>query len=204
MLAALIHYKYLALFPLAAFEGPVLSLLVGFLVHAGYLAFLPSYGILLLGDLIPDTTYYYIGRFGNQKDFIKKYGSKVKIITEHFPTVEKLWQHHPFKTMFLSKLAYGLSTPFLVSAGLVKIPLRKFVANAFPITIFQYAVFMSIGYSLGKSYAAAEKYIKYTGIGIALIVIILIVVYILLSRYARKRILAMEVREDEDEKIPLQ
>ncbi len=67
----LTKYGYFILFPLAAIEGPVVSLVVGFLIYLGYFQFLPAYGILILGDRIPDAIYYYIGRCGNGKALVK-------------------------------------------------------------------------------------------------------------------------------------
>ena len=184
----LTKYGYFILFPLAAFEGPMVSLAVGFFVSLGYLKFLPAYVILLLGDLIPDTIYYYIGRFGSKRKIMEKYGSRLNLM-------EKLWLEHGKKTMFLSKLAYGLSTPFLISAGLVKMPLKRFVSYAFPVTVFQYAAIMAIGYYLGSSYQLAAKFIDYTGIIIAIVFVIFIAVYVFFVKYARRQIEKMEKEE---------
>ncbi len=188
MLLLLTKYGYFILFPLAAIEGPIISLVVGFLIYLGYLKFLPAYVILLLGDLIPDIVYYYIGRFGNRRKIMEKYGSRLNLI-------EKLWREHGKKTMFLSKLAYGLSTPFLISAGLINMPLKRFVSYAFPITIFQYAAIMAIGYYLGSSYQLAAKYIDSAGIIIAIIFVIFIAVYVFFAKYARRQIEKMEKEE---------
>ncbi len=188
MVLLLTKYGYFILFPLAAIEGPIVSLVVGFLIYLGYLKFLPAYAILLLGDLIPDTVYYYIGRFGNKRKIMEKYGSRLNL-------VEKLWREHGRKTMFFSKLAYGLSGLFLISAGLVKMPFRKFISYAFPVTLFQYGVIMTIGYFLGHSYQLAERYIQYAYIIVAVVFIIFIISYILITKYARKRIKEMEQKE---------
>lgn len=188
LILLLTKYGYFILFPLAAIEGPIVSLIVGFLIYLGYLKFLPSYAILLLGDLIPDTVYYYIGRFGNRRKIMEKYGSRLNLI-------EKLWREHGKKTMFFSKLAYGLSGLFLISAGLVKMPFRKFISYAFPVTLFQYGVIMMIGYFLGHSYQIAERYIQYAYVIVAAILILFIISYILITKYARKRIKEMEQKE---------
>lgn len=180
-------YGYFILFPLAALEGPIISLVVGFLIYLGYLKFIPAFIVLLLGDLIPDIIYYYIGRFGNRKKLIEKYGSRLSFL-------EKLWQEHGRKTMFFSKLAYGLSTPFLVSAGLVNMPLKKFISYAFPISLFQYAAIMTIGYYLGSSYQIAVKYIDSVGIIIAAVLVIFII-YVFFVKYARRQIEKMEKEE---------
>lgn len=187
----IIKYKYLILFPLAAIEGPVVALAAGFLVFAGYLDFLPAYAIMLLGDLIPDTFYYYIGRFGHKKELIIKY-SYLKIISRHFSALEHLWAKHGLKTMFLSKLAYGLSTPLLISAGLVKMPLRRFISYAFPVTVTQYGIIMVIGFSLGHSYQTADKYIHNASIFIAAILVLLVVAYIIIGKYASRQISKIE------------
>jgi len=181
----LTKYGYFILFPLAAIEGPIVSLAVGFLIYLGYLKLLPAYAILLLGDLIPDTVYYYIGRFGSKRKIIEKYGSRLNLI-------EKLWREHGRKTMFLSKLAYGLSGLFLISAGLTKMPFRKFISYAFPVTLFQYGVIMAIGYFLGHSYKLAEQYIEYAYMIVAAVLIIFIISYIFVIKYARRQIKEME------------
>lgn len=188
MVLLLTKYGYFILFPLAAIEGPIVSLGVGFLIYLGYFQFLPAYAVLLLGDLIPDTVYYYIGRFGSKRKIIEKYGS-------HLNLIEKLWQEHGRKTMFLSKLSYGLSIPFLISAGLVKMPYKRFIFYAIPVTLFQYGVIMAIGYFLGHSYRLAERYIQYAYVIIAVILIIFIISYVLVVKYARRQIKEMEQQE---------
>lgn len=194
-LGLLITYKYWLLFPLAAFEGPIVALLAGFMVYLGYLSALPAYILLLLGDLIPDTVYYYLGRFGNHKKLLDKYGAKHEFIVKNFNLVDDLWRDHGRKTMFLSKLAYGLSTIFLISAGLVKMPLKRFLSLAFPITVFQYGIIMIAGYYLGHSYLLAEKYIQSGAYIVAGILIIFVIAYILAAKFARREITKLEEEE---------
>ncbi len=188
LLLLLTKYGYFILFPLAAIEGPIVSLVVGFLIYLGYFKFLPAYVILLLGDLIPDTIYYYIGRFGNKRKIMEKYGSRLNLL-------ERLWREHGKKTMFFSKLAYSLSVPFLISAGLVNMPLKRFISYALPVTVFQYAAIMAIGYYLGSSYQLAAKYIDSAGIIIAIIFVIFIAMYVFFVKYARRQIEKMEKEE---------
>ena len=195
-LSLLITYKYWLLFPLAAFEGPIVALVAGFMVYMGYLSFLPAYILLLLGDLIPDTFYYYLGRYGDQKQLFQKYGAKHDFVAKNFELIRKLWTDHGRKTMFLSKLAYGLSTIFLISAGLVKMPFKKFVSYAFPITVFQYGIIMIAGFYMGHSYALAEQYIKSGAYVVAGILVIFVTAYILVTKYARKEITKLEKEEE--------
>ena len=192
ILALLIEYKYFILFPLAAIEGPIVSLAAGFLIHTGHLSFIPTYLIFILGDVIPDCLYYYLGKFGDKKQILQKYISKDGFVSRNLNLIEKLWMKHSFKTMFLSKFAYGLSTPLLICAGLIKAPFRKFIEYSFILSVFQYGAILLTGYLLGSSYFLALKYIKYTEIIIAIIIIVLVFAYIYFSKYARKQILEVE------------
>ncbi|MBX4210699.1 hypothetical protein KW783_01880, partial [Candidatus Parcubacteria bacterium] len=106
LLTALIKYRYVALFPLAAIEGPVVALAAGVLIHFGYLAVIPSYIILILGDIIPDTVYYYIGRYSHKINLVEKYKLKSVFISTNLDFMDRLWRDHGRKTMFLAKLAY--------------------------------------------------------------------------------------------------
>ena len=192
ILLLLLKYKYLVLFPLAAIEGPVVSLIVGFLVFSGVLSFWPSYIILLFGDIVPDTIYYLIGYFGEKTKFVQKHLFQSDIFKNHMGVIKKLWTEHTFKTMFFGKLAYGMAIPFLISAGITKITYRRFILHTIPITLFQYGVIMLTGYYLGSSYALALKYVDYAYFLMAIFVILFIFIYIFATKYAKKKIIAME------------
>jgi membrane protein DedA with SNARE-associated domain len=195
LLGIILKYRYVALFPLACLEGPILALLIGFLVHQGYFSFIPALFIMILGDFIPDSIYYLIGRFSNKEKLIKKYKNSSPLIFGHLLFLENMWQKHPLKTMFISKLAYGLSTPLLISSGIVKMPYKKFILQAFIVTIAQYGIIMTIGYSLSSSYLSATGYIKNIGIFIAIAIVIFIIIYTLMQKYVKKQIIILEKEE---------
>ena len=196
LLNFVLQYRYVAVFLLACAEGQVVGLFMGFMVHAGYFTFIGAYIAMILGDIVPDIAFYFLGRYGNKKNLIEKYSAKSKILKKNAPLLEKLWHHHGKKTMFFSKLAYGMSSAFLISAGLVNLPLKEFLSYAIPVTLFQYAVVISLGYYLGQSYEFAAKYVKDVGYIIAAAVIIFIAAYFLLQRYAKRQITEIENEEN--------
>lgn len=195
LIGVVTKFGYVALFPLAALEGPVVALGVGFLISLGYLSPLPAYAVLILGDLIPDSFYYYLGRFGNRRQLVAKYGSRFSMVSRNFGVMKHLWERHGKKTMALSKLAYGLSTPFLISAGLINMPLKKFLSYAIPVTVVQYAGLMVIGYFLGHSYLLAADYVWQGGILFAVLLVLFVVGFVVFSKYARTQIEEMEKKE---------
>ncbi|HKI73364.1 MAG TPA: hypothetical protein VJ998_01885, partial [Pseudomonadales bacterium] len=123
VIALIIHYKYLILFPLATLEGPVVSLVAGLLSSLGYLEFLPAFAIILIGDLIPDVAYYFLGRHARNSASEGRFGRHLAFLARHGKLLEGLWLEHGRKTMLLSKLAYGISAPLLMSAGMTNMPL---------------------------------------------------------------------------------
>ncbi len=187
---------YVILFPLALFEGPILALFVGFLVRFGYLDIFGAYAVMVAGDFFPDSLYYYIGRLAHKKDWIdrlsKKFTSKTTFILENRSMLDNLWKNHGKKMMLFSKQAYGLSTPLLISAGLVNMSYRRFLAYAFPITLAQYIVFISLGYFLGYSYDVAGPYIDYIRWLLLVLAFGFIAVYIFIQKRVRKNFMKME------------
>jgi len=153
----LIEYRYWILFPLACVEGPIVAFVAGVLVAAGYLHPLAAYIILILGDVVPDTIYYLIGRFGNRSGLIQRFAGKIGVTTEHFDKITKLWFSHTTRTMLVTKFAYGLSIPLLITSGIVKLPFNRFWTNTVPLSMIQYGILLALGYFLGHSYAIVES-----------------------------------------------
>lgn len=191
---SLLKYKYLGLLPLAMAEGPLIALIAGFLVSTHIFSFWFAYATLLVADLIPDTFFYCLGYYGARTRLAGRLLNRSKLFTDHFDVVMRLWERHPFKTMFLGKLAYGLGMPFLTSSGVVQMPFGRFVSCTVPITLLQYGVIMGIGYWLGSSYGLAKNYILSASVLVALAVV-LAIGYFGFAKYIRKRFLSMGRQE---------
>ena len=128
---------------------------------------------MLLGDILPDVSYYFLGRYGEKRMFVKKALASIGVSDKHFGVIRELWHEHTGKTMFFSKLAYGLSTPFLISAGFTRLEFKKFILYALPVTFLQYTVLMVLGYYFGAAYYTAFKH-SFNGIGIVLAAVLLV------------------------------
>ena len=195
LLPLLLKYRYLVLLPLSIMEGPIVALVAGFLVYANIFDFWIAYAVLLVGDIIPDSLFYCIGHYGRHIPWLEQRLERSKFF-RHLELVENLWERHGRKMMFFGKLAYGLGLPFLASAGAVKVPFRRFISYAVPVTLFQYAVIMFIGYAMGNSFALADSYVHFTYLLMAVFVVVFGVGYFAVARLARRKLDEME-REDE-------
>lgn len=177
-------YRYVVLFPLAALEGPVVALASGFLISLGIFSVIPTFLIMLLGDVIPDSVYFYLGRVGNKAKLIQKY---------HINSgLEHAWSNHPKKMLFFGKLAVGISVPILISAGVSKMSWKFFLKHVTWITAVKYAALIAVGYILGASFPKGEKYVSYGEFLFAGLLVVFIVIYIATLRYAKREINELE------------
>ena len=188
IIALLEQYRYLILFPLACFEGPMLGFITGSLVPLGYFHPLPLFVTLVLADVIPDISYYFFGRWGKKKSLIERVGPKLRITPEHFEMVRGLWHTHPFKTMAITKFAYGLSTPLLISAGLFHLQFKVFWQYSAILAAFQYAVLIGLGYFFGGYFATVENTLVRVEILIAAAAVVF-GIYYLITHSVRSRFL---------------
>ncbi len=82
LIALLLQYRYVLIVPVAIVGGPPFSILLGFIVRFSTLTFIPTYICLMLGELIGDAGWYWIGyRYGER--FIKRFGKYVSITDKH-------------------------------------------------------------------------------------------------------------------------
>lgn len=189
------EYRYVGLFALACFEGPLVALAAGFLIRLGYLSLLPVFGILLLGDLVPDAIYYGIGRFGT-KEKIQKRFERYSAVSKHLNFLERMWHEHTFKTTFASKMVWGLSTPLLATAGLSRTPFWKFMSYALLIVAARSAVTVGLGYYLGQSYASGNNYIASFSIALSVVIVILAALVVMIKKYSQAEIVKIEAENE--------
>ena len=176
------QYRYFILFPIACFEGPMIAFIAGTLIPLGYFSVVPLIITLIFADVIPDLAYYFFGRWGKERSLIERVGPKLKITPERFEVVRNLWHTHPFKTMAVTKFAYGLSTPLLITAGLAHLPFNTFWRYSAVLAAFQYSVLVGLGYFFGGYFATVESTLVRAEMLVAAAAIVFAGYYIIVRR----------------------
>ncbi len=120
--------KYGAVFLAVLVEGPVSMMVSGFLLHLGQVKFWPVYLALLLGDLMGDTLWYWLGR-NYASTLVKKYGRFLGLKEDLLKTIELAFKKHDSKILLFSKLTmgFGFALPVLVAAGAARVSYLKFI-----------------------------------------------------------------------------
>ena len=78
-------------------EGPILALICGLLLRLNYVAFIPIYASLMIGDLFGDVFWYGVGYYAGHR-FIKRFGRFFSITEDSVETVRVFFTN--IKTIF--------------------------------------------------------------------------------------------------------
>lgn len=181
----LLTYKYLVLFPIVVVEGPIVTVIAGFLSSTGHLNLFIAYAVVLLGDITGDSLYYCLGRWGGIR-LINRWGHRIGLTTERVNKIEQHYSSHAAKTIILGKFAHSIEIPFLVAAGVAKVPYRKFLLYVFIPSIPKSLLFILIGYYFGRAYGEIGKYLGYSAFIMIAAAISLTVIYFIIRRVSKK------------------
>lgn len=181
----LLAYKYAIIFPVSVVEGPIITIIAGFLAAHGQLSLFMAYPILVIGDLTGDTLYYYLGFFG-RKRFVNRWGHYIGLHPERLGKLEEHFRKHSGKTLFAGKLAHGIGPTALAAAGLIKMPYKKFLWINVLGTIPKSFILLLIGFYFGAAYKELNRYLSYTSFVMIGLAILLIAIYFTITRFANK------------------
>lgn len=176
----LIQYKYWLIFPIAIIEGPIIMIITGFLASMGIVNFIVALIVVSIGDLVGDSLYYLIGRYGKET-FIRKYGKFIGITLERERKIESYFAKHANRSLLIGKFAHGVGSFVLVAAGLAKISYKRLLALNIPSTAVKSAILMLFGYYFGRVSLGLNRILNYLAL-----ILLLIFIFIYISLVQRK------------------
>ena len=181
----LLVYKYFILFPVMVVEGPIITIIAGFLSSLELLNPFLVYAVVVAADLAGDFIYYAIGRWGRES-FINKWGKYIGLSASKIIRLESHFEKHTRKTLIFGKISHAFGAPILVAAGVAKIPFWEFIWFNFLATLPKSLIFILIGYYFGQAYVRLDKYLDYLTIGAIVLAIIILISYYLYNRFRTK------------------
>lgn len=184
MLELLLTYKYWILFPLTIVEGPIVTIISGFLSTIGVMNAFFVFIIVVTGDLVGDSTAYAFGRWGSGK-LLQSYGHYIGVTQKKLDNAKKIYATNHKKTIFLSKVLYGIGTVGLIAAGSLKIPFLRYIKTCVLITLAQAVVMLIVGVTFGHLYVQIGKYLDYYAATVS--VMVLVIAGILILRYYKRK-----------------
>ena len=184
----ILEYRYWVLIPLAFIEGPIIGFIAGAFSKLGYFNPFFAFSIFIIRDVLIDALFYFLGkRFGRTR-FAERMLQKIRVTPDHLLSVRRLWDTHGFRTMFISKLSYGIAQAFLIVAGMVKMPFRDFFRYALAVALVEYGVLFFLGYLMGGAFGTLTGLLSNIQYGVAGLAL-MISGYYIFSFYMRNRLL---------------
>lgn len=183
--ALLYSYGDFILFPLVVIEGPVVTMIAGFLVSLRVFSPIPTYLTIVTADLTGDVLYYSLGRWW-LKSVFTKLTNLFKVSPETIEKLEGDLKRHKGKVLFFGKLSHVFGIPFLIAAGHAKIPIPEFVWYNFLATIPKSLTFLLVGYLLGSTITNYNKYVNLTILGIFALTLLIITISHLGNQITKK------------------
>lgn len=181
----LLRYKYFVFFPMMILEGPIVTIIAGFLSSLGYLNPFLIYGLAVLGDLVGDSLYYALGRYGRDR-FIQRWGHYIGLHPERIEHLEKHFKRHGGKTLILGKWSHAFTAPGLVAAGVAKMDFRKYLGFNALSTLPKSFLFLLIGIYFGRAYVQINNYLIYTTFIMIALAALLVFVYLIIKKVSKK------------------
>jgi membrane protein DedA with SNARE-associated domain len=179
-----LHYGYPIIFLLVLIEGPIVTITSSFFAASGYFNVFILYPVIVIADLSSDILWYFVGYFGREK-IINRWGNLIGLNTERVDKFEKIndkFKKHRGKVLIIAKITHVIGLPFLISAGIFKWDLKKFIWFNFLATLPKTLFFIILGYYFGEAHEAISKYLGYsTLIGITAFSLSLIIYFVVVK-----------------------
>jgi membrane protein DedA with SNARE-associated domain len=159
IIALLLTYKYLILLPVSVVEGPIITVICGFLVTTGVLNPILVYIIIILGDVIGDSFSYGVGLLGEKKAV--RYGHYIGATEEKIERAKHFFSRNHTKALIASKLIYGIGSAGLVVAGVLGMPYKRYLKTCLGISLAQTTTLFIVGFFFGSAYLQLAKYLDF-------------------------------------------
>jgi membrane protein DedA with SNARE-associated domain len=177
----LLTYKYLLLIPLAIAEGPIVSVIAGFLATLGIFNLLVVYVIMVLGDIIGDAIFYYIGYSG--KNLFRYF----KVNEEKIEKAKLYFEKNHNKAIAGSKIMWGIGTAGLIAAGALHVPYKRYFKTCATYSFAQSFIMILLGIFFGQAYITIGKYFDYYAAIVSIFALAIVLYFIFIKIFKKNK-----------------
>lgn len=174
ILNLLYEHRYIFSFLGALFEGTYIMILGGVLYKFGYFKLWGVLVILLSGYVLNGVMFYLMGRMGGNTA-LEKWGGRFHLTKKLLAKLEDYFKKHSIKTIFITRITYGLSGPTMMIAGSFKMKWKKFLIVNLVASLIWVLIMFGLGYVFGTSFKALGEITKGIAIGAVIALFILTV-----------------------------
>lgn len=158
----------LLLFPLAVVEGPIVTIITGWLGRLGYFSLGWAMLVLVLADLLGDSLLYAFGRAGTYL-LPQKLRLALGVTDARIAQVALHFSKHGGRTLLVAKLTHTFGFVALVAAGTSRMSFPVFLSFNLLGTIPKTLFFLLVGYAAGEAHVTIGHWIGRASLGMAIL-----------------------------------
>ncbi len=151
-------YGLWLLAPVAILEGPIVTVIAGYMAHLGAFNVTAAYVVVVLADLVGDSLLYWFGRSGVGW-LSDKWRARLGLTDARLNQLAEHFRVQGGRTLVIAKLTHSLGLVALIAAGVSRMRMVPFLWYNLLATLPKSLFFLIIGYSLGYAYKRVDGYI---------------------------------------------
>jgi membrane protein DedA with SNARE-associated domain len=152
-----------------------------------------------VGAVVGDVIMYGIGRRFGRRLLQKRAWFASMLTPEKERKIEEMFRHHGLKVLFVSRFLVGVRSPIYITAGILKVPLKRFVIVDTICAAAMVTTFFGLAYKYGETIA---RWIRNAELAVTITIGVLAVLALVGYRYYRKKRQAAERLKEENENAP--
>ena len=152
----LIAHGSALILPLAVIEGPIVTVITGFLSARDYFVWYWALCLLIGGDVIGDLLYYWMGR--TAKAPLARMSARFRLRCVPSPELQRGLVQNASKMLLIGKWTHSIGFLVLTGSGMLRVPLGQFLVVNLIASIPKTAVLFGIGYFAGRDYLFVERH----------------------------------------------
>ncbi len=160
---------YLLVFFGMFIEGDLVLFAAAFLARLGTFSLLPLIGVTLFGMLTGDLLWYALGKYHDR--FPARLVAFYNRVASPF---DQMLATRLFRTLLITKFAYGIHRLLLARAGSVNAPFAQFFKIDIIATLIWAAAIIALGWFGGFAIEASRSYIKFAEWGLLIGLVLLV------------------------------
>jgi membrane protein DedA with SNARE-associated domain len=137
------------LVPVAVVEGPVVSVIAGYLVRLNLIGLTQTLVLLVLADLAGDLLLYGLGRSG-RVSFALHWLRRFGVTRDRLAWLIRAFRARGGRILILGKLTHSAGFAVLLAAGLARMPPGRFLALNLLATVPKVCALVAIGWAFGE------------------------------------------------------
>ena len=151
--------------PMAVIEGPIVTVIAAYLAKLGYMQIFAVYAVCVLGDLIGDAMYYWIGRLGPAL-LPETWLTRLGMTQARKLSLEGHFASKGGRTILLGKWTHSAGLPIMLASGAARMNFSAYMAYNLLGTLPKTALFTLVGWFIGSAYAAVDTWIWRISLGL--------------------------------------